>query len=622
MELRQILNLIGKWAWLIIISVVIAAGSSYFASRASTPLYRTKTTLMVGLATRNPETSSSDLYTGQQLAYTYSQLATREPVLKGAIESLGLEMSWQVLAGKVSTSIVPNTQLLEISVIDSDPYRAKVLADAIAQQLILQSPAGSTLTTGDEIEFIQEQISELKGRIETGQAELKRLRQDLDNANSAIQIQDLQNQIGLLETKITGWQNTYSQLLFSVQGSNVNALNVVEEATIPGYPISPNIPMNVMVASAIGLALAVGSILLMEFLDDTIKTPADLERVTGLPTIGTITKIDGKTYPNKLVAAGDLMNPVLEDFRTLRNNILYSTSKKSFRMLLITSTTPGEGKSICIANLAVVMATMGQRVILVDSDFRRASQNSIFNLPNETGLSTAIQTRGSKVSQYLQDVGIANLKVLTSGPMPDNPNLLFESEQMHEILQEFKTQADVVLFDSPPILVVADAVTLGTMVDGVILVVEAGSTHADEIRHVVAEMRRIHVPFIGAVLNRFSHKKKSYYYHYYLRTEARPASRRPGRRLTGLNRRRKKALPSSEALQAVEPAPPAVSIEPLPAAPGPNGPSGVRRKRSSSKKAAPAEAQPARQDLLPADASAETQDEVILEIKKSLLQKS
>jgi succinoglycan biosynthesis transport protein ExoP len=203
MELRQILGLIGKWLWLIILSVVIAAGSSYFASRAATPLYRTKTTMMVGQITRNPEASSSDLYTGQQLAYTYSQLARREPVLNGAIESLGLEMGWQALAGQISTNIVPQTQLLEISVIDSNPYRAKVLADAIAQQLILQSPAGSATTSSEDLDFIRNQISELKSKIESGQEEIKRLSQELDTSNSALQIQDLTNQINLLETKIS-----------------------------------------------------------------------------------------------------------------------------------------------------------------------------------------------------------------------------------------------------------------------------------------------------------------------------------------------------------------------------------------------------------------------------------
>ena len=133
MELRQYINLIWKWAWLIALAVVIAAVSSFIASKAATPLYKTKTTLMVGRATQNPDPNNMDLYTSQQLAYTYIQLAQRAPVLNGAINSLGLQMDWRSLANQVTATNIPQTQLLEITVVDSDPYRAKVLADAIAQ---------------------------------------------------------------------------------------------------------------------------------------------------------------------------------------------------------------------------------------------------------------------------------------------------------------------------------------------------------------------------------------------------------------------------------------------------------------------------------------------------------
>jgi non-specific protein-tyrosine kinase len=517
MELRQILNLIGKWIWLVILSVAIAAGSSYFASRAATPLYRTKTTLMVGQATRNPDPNSADLYTGQQLAYTYSQLARREPVIKGAIESLGLQMRWESLVNQVSANIVPQTQLLEISVIDIDPYRAKVIADAVAQQLILQSPAGAVQNSTDDINFIREQVDELQNKIEIGQADLERLRQELDASNSALQIQDLQNQINLLETKISNWQNTYSQLLLSMQGGDVNVLTVVEEATVPGRPISPNIQMNVLVAAAIGLALAIGGVFLMEYLDDTIKTPDEVERATNLPTIGVIVQIDGKTNPDKLIAARDPYNPVVEGFRALRNNIQYSAVGQPYRVLLITSAGPSEGKSLILANLAVVMANAGQRVILVDSDFRRPTQNEIFNLPNESGLSSAIINQNSSISNFLQNVGIENLSVLTCGPLPPHPNRLLESSRMRDVLKEFDNQADVVLFDSPPLMAVSDAAILGTQVDGVLLVVDAGRTRANDIRLMVKEMKRVHIPLIGVILNRANRNGKNSYYYYYRR---------------------------------------------------------------------------------------------------------
>ena len=230
MELRQYLSIVWKLLWLVVLAVVIAAIASFLASRAATPLYRTTTTLMVGRITQDPNPNSVNIYMGQQLALTYIQLVNREPVLKGAIESLGLEIPWQSLANQVSAQAVPQTQLIEISVVDSDPYRAKVLADSIAQQLILQSPANPTSIGLNQQDFTQQQLSDLQEKIQATSEQIEQLRVELDQATSARQIQDLQSEINLLDSKISGWQNTYSQLLLSLQGGDINVLNVVEEA--------------------------------------------------------------------------------------------------------------------------------------------------------------------------------------------------------------------------------------------------------------------------------------------------------------------------------------------------------------------------------------------------------
>jgi len=515
MELRQYFNIVWRWAWLVILSVVIAAGSSYLASRRVTPLYRTKTTLMVGRATQNPDPNSTDLYTGQQLAYTYSQLARREPVLKGTIESLGLQMSWGALAGQISTNIVPNTQLLEISVVDVDPYRAKVLADAIAQQLILQSPAGANTASEEDIQFINDQKADLQGKIKDGQEEIKRLKQERDAANSALQISDLQNQINLLETKINGWQSTYSQLLASLQGGNINTLTVVEEATVPYWPISPNVKMNVLIAAAIGLILSVGGIVLIEYLDDTIKTPEDIKRITDLPTMGTISRIEGKDYADRLIAANKPVMPAVEAFRSLRSNIQYSSIENPICSLLITSPNPAEGKSICLANLAVVMAQAGMKVVVIDADFRRPVQDQIFRVSNNTGLSDLMLYDHLKVDDLLQDTDIENLQVVTTGPQAKNIDKLVVSDQMKEVLQKLEAKADVVLVDSPPVLVAADAAILSTKVDGVLMVVDAGKTHFNDAKRAMYDIRRVHSNLMGVILNRYDSHHNNYYYYYY-----------------------------------------------------------------------------------------------------------
>jgi len=162
MELRQYANVLLKWWWLIAASVVIATVSSYFGTRAIAPTYQASTTLMVGQALQNPNPNAAEFYTGQVLAQSYVDLVRRQPVMEGTLKTLGLTWNWRVLQGMVSSRVVAGTQLLEISVLDTDPQRAPVLADEIARQLILQSPAGSDPEMAANREFVLAQIEELE----------------------------------------------------------------------------------------------------------------------------------------------------------------------------------------------------------------------------------------------------------------------------------------------------------------------------------------------------------------------------------------------------------------------------------------------------------------------------
>ena len=591
MELRQYLSLVWKWTWLIVLAVLIAAASSFIASKAATPLYRTKTTMMIGRATQNPDPNNVDLWTSQQLAYTYIQLARREPVLKGAIESLGLQMDWRALAGQISASSIPQTQLLEIMVIDSDPYRAKVVADAIAQQLILLSPGTANKRNVEQDAFTIAQLEDLKQKIQDGQDEVIRLNQELDAANSSRQIQNLQTQVSVLEIKVSGWQSTYSQLLLSYQGGDINALSVLEEADIPSTPFSPNVMNNVLVAAAIGLVLAMGGAFLIEYLDDTVKSPNDATKATKLPNLVSIPFIEGSDYPDKLIAIRQPLSPVVESFRLLRTNLQFSMLDRPLTTLMMTSPSPSEGKSVALANLAVVLAQSGRKVIIVDTDLRRPTQNKIFGLPNRTGLTDALlevispnaeairQSREYKsavrtfpgkemipdenrnantiaeifgdmsairskadesnplprpgstratsyqstagcteimdLSRYLQETQVENLCLLSTGTLPPNPAELLGSELMAMLIHTLKSQVDIVLFDSPPTLLFADAAVLSTRVDGVLLINDMGRTRTNESIRAAEELRRVRANLIGVVLNRAGKREGNYYYYYY-----------------------------------------------------------------------------------------------------------
>ena len=514
MELRQYLTVIWKWWWLIALSVAVAAASSYLVSRQTVPVYRTQTTLIVGRVIQSPDPSTMDLYTGQQLAYTYAQLVRREPVLRGAIDSLGLDMDPRTLANQVTANVVLQTQLLEISVIDTNPHRAKALADAIAQQLVLTSPGSAASLDPEKQAFLRRQVDELEGRIEGAQAEIALLQQDLDAAISARQIQDLRSQITVLQTKIADWQRTYANLLISLQGGNVNALSVVEEARLPTYPIGSNTTMQVLLAAIIGFILAMAGAFLIEYLDDTIKTDKDITEVLGLPTLGGIVDLGDKEAP--AIATDKPKSISVEAYRALRTNISFSSPDRPPRILLITSATSAEGKTTTAANLGAVFARAGTPTIVVDADLRKPRQHKLFQVDNRIGLTTSLVAGDlAQMNGNLKETGVPNLQLLASGPRPPNPSELLSSERMSALIEKLRADAGVVIIDSPPCLAVSDAAVLASRVDGILLVIEAGRTRREAAVRAKEALEQVGGKILGVVLTKIPIKRRGEGYYYY-----------------------------------------------------------------------------------------------------------
>jgi non-specific protein-tyrosine kinase len=273
-----------------------------------------------------------------------------------------------------------------------------------------------------------------------------------------------------------------------------------------------------LLAAVVGAMLAVGVAFLVEYLDDTIKTPDDVSRVSGLSTLGAIARSrEAAEGPGRqLIARLHSKAPEAEAYRTLRTNIQFCSVDKPVRTLLVTSAMPTEGKSTTAANLAVVMAQTGQRVVLVDTDLRRPVMHKVFGVPNNTGLTTALLA-GEKVSLdgQLQPTEVENLSLLTSGPIPPNPSELLGSQRMAHLVEQLSDEADLVIFDSPPVLAVTDAAVLGRQVDGVLLVVDAGETREPALAQATAELQKTGATVLGAALNKLDTRRGGYYYYYY-----------------------------------------------------------------------------------------------------------
>jgi non-specific protein-tyrosine kinase len=187
-----------------------------------------------------------------------------------------------------------------------------------------------------------------------------------------------------------------------------------------------------------------------------------------------------------------------EAFRRLRTNLEFTSLDTPLRTLLVTSAGPGEGKSTTLANLAVSIAQAGRRVIAVDSDLRRPSLHEVFGLDNHEGLTTAIARADERT--LLQDSGVDGLRVLTSGPLPDIPADLIASPAMETLIASLSEQADIVLFDAPPVVAVTDAAVLASRVDGVLLAVNAGRTRREYAQRAKALLEKVHARVVGAVL--------------------------------------------------------------------------------------------------------------------------
>jgi non-specific protein-tyrosine kinase len=401
--------------------------------------------------------------------------------------------------------------LLQISVTASDPRIAQLIADEVARQLTLQTPSANDQEQEARRDFARQQLGELQQRINETQDEIKSLEERLAWQSSARGVQDLQGQIAAARQKVQGWQSTYAGLLQAVSGGRTNNLTVVEPAIASSRPISPNVPRNLFVAASVGLLLAAGAALLIEYLDDTISSAEAAEQLLGLPALGFIGRLPRQRRPaDRLVVMRDAGTPTAEAYRLLRAN-LQGTSKGGDRSaLLVTSTVPGEGKTTTACNLAIALAQGGKRVVLCDGDLRRPTVHRLFDLANVIGLSTLLCDEDVRVEAALQDVPVAGLKVLTSGPALPSPADALGSAAMRRRLDQLRTMADVVVMDAPAALAVADAVVLGTVCTDVLLIVDARRTRREVAREGVATFEQAGVGILGVVLNRARDRSVGY----------------------------------------------------------------------------------------------------------------
>jgi len=296
------------------------------------------------------------------------------------------------------------------------------------------------------------------------------------------------------------------------EAMKLSRARLVEPAVTPQFPIRPRTKVNIAVACVFGLIAGLLLAALVEYLDDTIKSPEEINELVGATVLGTVPRLS-QDDP-MLITETAPKSALTEAFQTIHANLNFASVDQAVESLVITSAGPAEGKTFVIANLALTMARQGKQVILVDGDLRRPTIHKRFGIDNAEGLTTVLAS-GRSVEEVLVATETEGLRLLPSGPIPPNPVELLASDKMTELCQALANRADLVLYDTPPIVMVSDAPTLASQSDGVLLVIEQGGVS----KRLVAEARdvlaRAHARTIGVVLNKVTRQAGYYYYSYY-----------------------------------------------------------------------------------------------------------
>ncbi len=408
-------------------------------------------------------------------------------------------------------------------------------AKKVASSNMLQDPlqvaqkiTTDILETETIIRGLRAKISALQKVVDSYEKKLSRLpSQSLELARLTRQMEVDKNTYILMTQKL-------EETRISEVGQKEN-VRILDKAIMPQFPVKPKKKMNLMLGALIGLGLGIGLTFMLEYFDDSIKNPEEIERM-GFPILATIPEISGSDVTKKavsnngnadqviqaeqiairLVTHFDPKSPVSEAYRTLRTNIQFKKKETKKIVGLITSSAPKEGKSTTVANLAITMAQLGSKTALVDTDLRRPVLHSIFNLRKEMGATNFLMGR-TNLEDIIKPTFVDNLSVITSGPLPPNPSELLGSDEMRNLIEKLRQNFDMVLFDSPPVIAVTDAAILSTLVDGVVLVIKAHQTHREAIKRAKGLLDNAEANIFGCLLNSISIERTygTYYYYYY-----------------------------------------------------------------------------------------------------------
>lgn len=500
-DLREYLAVLRARKWSIFLVTAIVVGSALFFSYRQTPLYAATTRLLV----KGVPTDSSGFVALPNLQ-TEAEILNSEPVALRVISDLDLDIAPRALIDGVEVEPAAETaQVLALSYTSPDPALARDIPNSFAANYIShkEEQAREAIELGREA--LENQITAVQNNLNAVTREIDEIGNDevlaatLENERST-----LIARLGVLQQRLDDYQ--------ARQPLNLAGGEIIEPASLPGSPSSPDHVRNGLLALFLGVVLGVGLAFLRERLDDRLRGRDDLERALQVPVLVTVPKFPSTSKTgDEIVTISQPKGSASEAYRSLRTNLQFLSVQRELRSVLITSPSAGEGKTATAVNLAVAFAQAGKRVVLVSADLRRPTLDRYFGIPNQEGLTTWLMAADRELWGLIRDPGIDNLRIVPCGPIPPNPAELLSSTRVTELIDLLEANADLVLIDSPPALAVADAAILATHVDGTLLVVDAHGTNRSAASRAAEELQRVGAGLLGSVLNSFDPSASPYY---------------------------------------------------------------------------------------------------------------
>jgi non-specific protein-tyrosine kinase len=499
-ELRDYLNVIRSRKWIIIQAVIIVSLVAVGVSLLQQPTYEGSAKILISEKDTGAAllgTLLSDSSSPERALQTQVQLMRVRPLAESAIRKLNLKTDPGSLLGRTKVAVVGQTNMVTITVTDTDPKRAADTANAMADAYVEWSKTTkreSIKAAGDEI---QRRLDEARVQILALGEKLGSLKKDANG--QPIRNDQFTAELSIATGLYTALASQLEQLRVNEQ-LEVGSGRVVQVAVIDARKVSPQPLRNGVLGAAVGLILGLGMAFLVEYLDNTIKSTEEAERLFGAPVLGHIpAEHFEKGESRRLTIVTHPGSPSAEAYRVLRNSLDFINFQHDIKTLLVTSAAPGEGKSTVAANLAAGLAQTGKKVVLVSCDFRRPTTEQFFDIRNMMGLSDVLTGRNS-LKAALQRPREEELLVLTSGKMPPNPSELLGSQKMKELVESLEEWADWVIIDSPPLLAVADPASVARWADGVLIVTRGGTSTREAAKKARELLEKVGARVMGVVV--------------------------------------------------------------------------------------------------------------------------